>query len=109
MLHDKDDADRKSAKSEYVRYIDKVMSASHGDFSLNVNAGCEKCQTPGDINDIYKAVDTALGATGSFGCSSGNIVSVTVCLDKQMNVMTCPSSQYNSSCKGKVYLKASPQ
>ena len=54
MLHDKDEAVRKSAKKEYVRYIDKVMSASHGNFSLDVNARCENCHTSSDINDIYK-------------------------------------------------------
>ena len=54
MIHDKNDKVKASAKREYIKYIDKVMSASYGDFSLDANAQCDKCHTCGDINDIYK-------------------------------------------------------
>ena len=54
MVQDKNDTVKASAKQEYMKYINKVMSASYGDFSLDANARCDHCQTSGDIDDMYK-------------------------------------------------------
>ena len=50
MLHDKRKAARESAKKEYIKYIDQVVSVRHGDFCLDVEHECKS----GSPDSIYK-------------------------------------------------------
>ena len=41
LLHSKNKATQESAKKKYIRHVDSVMSASHGEFSLQVDHTCK--------------------------------------------------------------------
>ena len=56
LLHSTDNKVKNKAKEEYIKYIDQVMSASHGLFSLDMNTDhtCTHCAASGSIDTMYK-------------------------------------------------------
>ena len=57
LLHSTDNNVKNKAKEEYIKYIDQVMSASHGLFPLDMNTNhtCTHCADSGrSIDAMYK-------------------------------------------------------
>ena len=56
LLHSIDNKVKNKANKEYMKYIDQVMSASHGTFPLDINMDhtCTNCTAPGSIDALYK-------------------------------------------------------
>ena len=59
MLHSNNNTVKESAKKEYIQCINKVMSVTHRDFTLDDTATCNKCTTSGNVDKIYKNRETA--------------------------------------------------
>ena len=56
MLYSKDETEKNDAKTEYIKYIDQVVSATYGNFPLDMEIihKCTKCTNVGSIDDVYK-------------------------------------------------------
>ena len=56
MLYSEDEAVKIEAKTKYIHYIDQVMSATYGNFPLDmeITHNCTTCTNVGSIDDVYK-------------------------------------------------------
>ena len=56
MLYSEDKAVKIDARTKYIQYIDQVMSATYGNFFLDmeITHKCTKCTNVGSIDDVYK-------------------------------------------------------
>lgn len=60
------------------------------------------------LSAFKKAFNTVYGADPIVGCNSkGNIETVLVCVDKNLEIMECPSNQKDTCTANRLYLLAS--